>query len=147
MRDVTLGHGDVPGNVDKGVFVDEIKMSGSIHLMRLHRYHFPTEQGEIFAERDKAAREVLVQLGLLGILLVLDSLDLRSGCELYTTNRTFLEILADGGRNPFEANVESARKNLDEAMRIAEEHGISFAEPVHLKAGKALSKLAEKGGV
>jgi CRISPR-associated protein Csb1 len=142
-----LGHGDVPGDAEKGVFVDEIKMSGSIHMMRLHRYHFPTEDGVVVAERDEAARNVLAKLGLLGVLLVLDSLDLRSGCELFTKTRTFVEINSDGTRTPFDADAESVRKDLDRAIEAAQRHGLDFAAPVHLKAGAALVKLAEKGEI
>lgn len=142
-----LGHGDVPGDDEKGVFIEDIKMSGSIHLMRLRRYHFPTEDGQIDPVRDEAARRVLVQLGLLGVLLVLDSLDLRSGCELFTTNRTFFEIKADGSRTAFEVDTSSARDDLDRAVKAAERHGLIFADPVHLVAGSALAKLAGKGEI
>lgn len=142
-----LGHGDVPGDVEKGVFVEDIKMSGSIHLTRLRRYHFPTADGTIDLARDEAAQNVLARLGLLGIVRVLDSLDLRSGCELFTTTRTFLKIQADGTRIPFDVDANSERDELNRAIEVAERYGLRFAEPVRLTAGVALAKLAEKGEI
>lgn len=142
-----LGHGDVPGDVEKGVFVEEIQMTGAIHLTRLRRYHFPAENGTVDPDRDESARQVLAKLGLLGVLLVLDSLDLRSGCELFTKSRTFYKIDSDGNRTPFDVDADGAREDLDRAIEEAGRHGLSFAAPVRLKAGDALARLAAKGDV
>ncbi len=46
-----LGHGDVPSSSDKGVFVDNIELSGAISFSRLSRYHFPDDAGEISEAR------------------------------------------------------------------------------------------------
>ena len=141
-----LGHGDVPGSDPKGVFVDRIELNGAVSLTRLGRYHFPDENGEITPERDNAARNVLVQLALVGIARVMDRLDLRSGCELYTTNREAQTICTDGTKTP--ATLSTSTENLQAAIHEAERFGLRFAkEPVQLTAGPALEKLAAHGGV
>jgi len=141
-----LGHGDVPGSDEKGVFVERIELTGAISLSRLGRYHFPDENGETSPERDAVAREVLTQLALLGIAQVMDRLDLRSGCELYTTDREFTLLAADGTKTPLEVSASTDR--LEQAIEVARTQGLRFAsDPVCLSAGPALEKLAAKGGV
>ena len=145
-RPSELGHGDVPGSDPKGVFVDRIELNGAISLSRLNRYHFPDTNGEVTEERDSSARNVLTQLALVGISRVMDQLDLRSGCELYTTSREVHMIGADGTKTPLD--VTSTLENLQAAINNAEASGVTFAdEPVRLVAGPALERLAERGGV
>ena len=43
---------------------------------------------------------MLVELALLGIARVLDRLDLRSGCELFTASREVFTVAADGTKLP-----------------------------------------------
>lgn len=141
-----LGHGDVPGSVEKGVFIERIEFSGAISLSRLGRYHFPTEDGNIIPARDDAARSVLVQIALLGIVHVLDRLDLRSGCELFTTSREAYQINADGSKAPID--LPNSTTQLLESISNAERQGLHFAsEPVRLVAGEALERLAINGGL
>lgn len=141
-----LGHGDVPGISDKGAFVERIEMSGAISLSRLGRYSFPTEDGQTTPQRNEAAREVLVQLALLGITRVLNRLDLRSGCELYTTTREAWSIRADGEKTAI--NLPEDTTALMQAIAQAEAQGLYFAaEPVRLVAGEALARLAARGAV
>ncbi|MCG7872390.1 MAG: type I-U CRISPR-associated RAMP protein Csb1/Cas7u [Candidatus Thiodiazotropha lotti] len=141
-----LGHGDVPGSEQKGVFVKNIELSGAVSLARLSRYHFPTDDGEVTDERDTAAREVLIQLALVGIARVMDRLDLRSGRELYTTNREFSLINANGTRKS--VDVTRSTDQLLATIETAKAHGLEFAtEPVTLIAGPALESLAAKGGI
>lgn len=138
-----LGHGDVPSSAEKGVFVGRIEFTGAISLTRLNRYQFPDEEGTITEQRNVAAREVLKQLALLGISLTLDSLDLRSGCELYTTERAFSLISSDGTIEAYTPPSDTTA--LLNAIEIAEAQGLKFAESLQLHAGKALAGLASKG--
>ena len=141
-----LGHGDVPNSSEKGVFVERMEMNGAISLTRLSRYHFPTEQGDIRPERDAAARTVLVELALLGIARVLDRLDLRSGCELFTASREVFTVTADGTKLP--KSLPTSTEAFSAAIAEAERQGLRFAaEPVRLAAGDALERLAAHGGV
>lgn len=141
-----LGHGDVPSSDQKGVFVDSIEFSGAISLTRLSRYNFPDKDGKTTIERDQAAREVLVQLAIVGISRVMDNLDLRSGCELYTTTRQAHMISVDGTKTNVE--LSSSLEKLEEAIDLASKQGLSFvSDPVELMAGEALQRLAAKGGV
>ncbi|WP_028583707.1 type I-G CRISPR-associated RAMP protein Csb1/Cas7g [Desulfogranum mediterraneum] len=141
-----LGHGDVPSSDKKGVFIDRIELNGAISLTRLSRYHFPDNNGDIDQERDKAGCEVLFQLALVGIARVMDRLDLRSGCELYTTSRDAQLVSSDGSKKP--VDLDTATDKLQGAIAKAAEKGLEFAsEPVQLKAGPALERLAAKGGV
>ena len=141
-----LGHGDVPNSNEKGVFVDRMELHGAISLTRLGRYHFPSEEGEVRLERDQAARKVLVELALLGIARVLDRLDLRSGCELFTASRDVYVIAADGTKTA--KALPATEDALREAMARAEQHGLCFVtDPVRLTAGDALERLAARGGV
>ncbi len=141
-----LGHGDVPGTAEKGVFVDRIEMSGAISLSRLGRYRFPTEDGQETLQRNEAAREVLVQLALFGIASVLNRLDLRSGCELYTTTREVWSINADGEKTAI--NLPKDTDALMQAIAAAEAQGLHFsATPARLVAGEALARLAARGAV
>lgn len=141
-----LGHGDVPGSNAKGVFVDRIELNGAVSLSRLNRYQFPDENGHITEARNSAARNVLAQLALVGIARVMDRLDLRSGCELYTSSREAHVISADGAKATIE--LSSSIDNLQAAIRVAESQGLRFAvEPVRLVAGPALERLAAKGGI
>ena len=141
-----LGHGDVPSSDSKGVFVDRIELNGAISFTRLNRYHFPDDDGNVSEARDNTGRDVLVQLALVGIARVMDRLDLRSGCELYTSSREAQIISADGTRTSME--LTSSTEKLKEAISAAERHGLVFAEePVRLLAGVALERLAAKGGV
>lgn len=145
-RPSELGHGDVPGSAQKGTFVDRMELNGAISLTRLNRYSFPFKDGGVSEERNRAARDVLVQLALVGISRAMDSLDLRSGCELYTTAREAYMIGADGAKTPME--LSSSLGRLKEAIGAAEKHGLEFAkDPVKLVAGPALERLAAKGGV
>jgi len=83
-------------------------------------------------------------LALLGIGLVLDRLDLRSGCELYTTSRKFELIHADGTRHEIPGSSMDA---LRSAIAVAEQFGLRFnASPVQLTAGPALAALVARGG-
>ena len=121
-------------------------MNGAISLTRLSRYHFPTEQGDIRPERDAAARTVLVELALLGIARVLDRLDLRSGCELFTASREVFTVTADGTKLP--KLLPTSTEAFSAAIAEAERQGLCFAaEPVRLAAGDALERLAAHGGV
>lgn len=141
-----LGHGDVPGSESKGVFVDRVELNGAVSLARLSRYQFPDENGDVSEVRNNAARNVLVQLALVGIARVMDRLDLRSGCELYTSSREAHLINADGTKTP--TALTSSTENLQAAISVAEKHGLRFeVEPVRLVAGEALERLASKGGV
>lgn len=138
-----LGHGDIPAKVDKGVFIEKIEMRGAISLTRLGRYHFPDQNGITTPERDQAARNVLVELAKLGISLVLDHLDLRSGCELYTTSRKCEMVYADGHKESITLN--SDKKDLLNSLNIAKQHGLEFNDkPVELIAGSALAALADR---
>lgn len=140
-----LGHGDVPGQMEKGVFIERIEMHGAISVTRLGRYHFPDENGHVTPERDEAARNVLVELAKLGISLVLDRLDLRSGCELYTASRQCELVYADGHKELCE--LKSDTDGLLSALDTAKRFGLEFnATPVQLTAGPALSALVARGG-
>lgn len=140
-----LGHGDVPDQADKGVFVELIELRGAISLTRLSRYRFPDADGKTTPDRDQAARDVLTELAKLGIALVLDRLDLRSGCELYTTSRKFELVHADGTRE--EISVSTNTDALLSAMKVADTYGLQFnAAPVQLTAGPALAALVARGG-
>lgn len=140
-----LGHGDVPGQTDKGVFIERIEMRGAISLTRLGRYHFPDEHGNTTPERDQAARDVLVELAKLGISLVLDHLDLRSGCELYTTSRNCELIDANGQKEPI--TISSNTDALLSALEVAKRFGLAFnPSPLRLTAGPALAGLVARGG-
>lgn len=140
-----LGHGDVPSKADKGVFVDRIELSGAISLTRLNRYQFPDDNGDTSPERNAAAVNVLTEIAKLGISLVLDNLDLRSGCELYSENRQFDIIYANGNRESID--VCSSTEHLKTAISLAEEHGLKFNDkPLQLMAGKALADLVARGG-
>lgn len=76
----------------------------------------------------------------------MDRLDLRSGCELYTSSREAHLISADGTKTS--TALTSSTENLQAAIGVAEKHGLRFeVEPVRLVAGEALERLASKGGV
>ncbi|MCP4114194.1 MAG: type I-U CRISPR-associated protein Cas7 [Desulfobacteraceae bacterium] len=133
------GHGSVFDGVQKGCFVEDIKFTGSISLTRLNRYQFPGE-GDLEA-RNKAARKVLTNLALFGIMITLDQLDLRSGCELYTTTRQIQKIYSDGQRE--DLDVTRIQDGLHNSIAEAKSAGLEFAkEPIILEAGKDLVKLA-----
>lgn len=140
-----LGHGDVPGSDAKGVFVDNIELSGAISLTRLNRYNFPDESDNISEERDNAARTFLANLALYGIVQVMDHLDLRSGCELYTSERSFNQVSAGGTMKEI---TPPSLEDLKDMVLKVKAHGLAFADqPVKLTAGPALLKLADKGGI
>ncbi len=139
-----LGHGDVPSSSSKGVFVEQINFNGHISITRLNRYQFPDENGDTTPERNQAAVNVLIEAAKLGIARVLDSLDLRSGCDLYTESRQCELIYADGTKEAIE--LSSSTDALESAIEIAKENGLSFSEnPVKLTANKELEKLANRG--
>lgn len=139
-----LGHGDVPGKADKGVLIDRIELSAAISLSRLSRYRFPDDEGNHSIERDQAARNVLVEIAKLGISRVMDRLDLRSGCELYTESRSCTRILADGSK--VDESISSDVAALEQAIAEAETYGLVMnSVPLQLVAGDALQKLANKG--
>mgnify|MGYP001765804342 CR=1 FL=1 len=144
-RPSELGHGDVPGDARKGVFVERIELTGAISLTRLNRYHFPDANGAIAEARDAAARQALAHIALVGILAVMDNLDLRSGCELVTTTREFLTVHADGSKTPLE--VSHATEDMRAAIAAAAAQGLAFSSPVRLVAGDALARLAQRGAV
>jgi len=139
-RPSNVGHGNIIASeyAIKGVFVDEIKLTANISINQLNRLRFPTEDGAVDPERDAAARQVLIQLGLNGLNQVMDDLTLRSGCNLVTTSRTIQTINSDGTRQAYEIAVD----NLHAAIAKAETLGLTFAGPVHLTASPALEKLA-----
>ncbi len=145
VRPSELGHGDVPGEAVKGVFVERIELTGAISLTRLNRYHFPDANGVIHEARDAAARQALAHIALVGILAVMDNLDLRSGCELVTTSREFLTVNADGSKTPLE--VANAKADMHAAIAAAADQGLAFSSPVRLVAGDALARLAQRGVV
>ncbi|CAG34917.1 hypothetical protein [Desulfotalea psychrophila] len=139
-----MGHSDIPDTADKGVFAGRIELNGAISLTRLSRYSFPDEAGTSSPERDQAGREVLIQLALLGVSLVMDKLDLRSGCELYTASRESYVLRSNGEQVAF--NLPSSTAKLKEALAVAKEHGLSFnQEPICLTAGSALVGLLPRG--
>lgn len=133
------GHGSIPAGSYKGCFVKDIKFTGSISLTRLNRYQFPGE-GDL-DDRNRAGREVLKNLGLLGITGALDKLDLRSGCELYTTSRQFQIIYADGQKESLD--ISNLKTKLDKSIQKAESVGLKFCQtPVVLEATDTLKKIA-----
>ncbi|RIZ56023.1 type I-U CRISPR-associated RAMP protein Csb1/Cas7u [Vibrio sp. PID23_8] len=139
-----LGHGDIPASSSKGVFVEQINFNGHISVTRLNRYQFPDENGDITPERNQAAVNVLVEVAKLGISRVLDSLDLRSGCDLYTESRQCELIYADGTKEAIE--LSSSTDALESAIEIAKEKGLVFSEkPVKLTANEKLENLANRG--
>lgn len=145
-RPSELGHGDVPDQTNKGVFVDRIELRGVISLTRLSRYRFPDANGDTTSQRDQAARNVLAELAKLGISLVLDRLDLRSGCELYTASRIAELVHADGSRE--QISISSSKDALLSAMDVAGREGLKFNHsPLQLTAGAALAALAARGGI
>ena len=140
-----LGHGDVPSKADKGVFVPIIQLAGAISVTRLNRYQFPDEKGKTSPERNTAAVNVLIEIAKLGISRVLDNLDLRSGCDLYTEHRQFDIIYADGHSETIE--VTNSTDNLLAAIAHAEKYGLKFNDkPLELVAGDALTNLVARGG-
>ena len=140
-----LGHGDVPSTEDKGVFVPIIQLAGAISVTRLNRYQFPDEKGKTSPERNTAAVNVLIEIAKLGISRVLDNLDLRSGCDLYTEHRQFDIIYADGHSETIE--VTNSTDNLLAAIAHAEKYGLKFNDkPLELVAGDALTNLVARGG-
>ncbi|WP_321530950.1 hypothetical protein [uncultured Desulfuromonas sp.] len=145
MKPSTLGHGNVISSLEKGAFVDHIELTAAISLSRLSRYKFLDDNGKDSEERNAAAREVLVQLALLGVARVMDRLDLRSGCELYTSGREASRISADGTRTTIQ--LPSGTKEVKGAINAAAKQGLAFAGPLTLMAGNALERLAAKGGV
>jgi CRISPR-associated protein Csb1 len=145
VRPSELGHGDVPGDAQKGVFVERIELTGAISLARLNRYHFPDDQGVVNDKRDVAARQALAKIALAGILAVMDKLDLRSGCELVTTSREILIVNADGSKTPLE--VLNPKEGMQSAIAEAAAQGLAFSSPVRLVAGDALARLAQRGAI
>ena len=144
-RPSELGHGDVPDQADKGVFVERVELRGAISLTRLSRYRFPDANGKTTPQRDQAARNVLIELAKLGISLVLERLDLRSGCELYTTSRIFELVHSDGSRQPL--SINSSKDSLLSALDIAGSFDLRFnVSPLRLTAGPALTALVARGG-
>ena len=107
----------------------------------------PARPGRVSSGRvssgDAAARQALAHIALVGILAVMDNLDLRSGCELVTTSREFLTVNADGSRTPLE--VSQAQEEMHSAISTAADHGLVFSSPVRLVAGDALARLAQRG--
>lgn len=92
-----------------------------------------------------AACQALVKIALVGILAVMDKLDLRSGCELVATSREYLIVNADGSKVPLD--VSHAKEEMQSAIAEAAAQGLAFSSPVRLVAGDALARLAQRGAV
>jgi hypothetical protein len=149
-RPSELGMGDIPSQSTGNVyFFDYVEHRLVLSLTAIMRYRFPTANGKLDGERDKAAQRVLVALALVGIsATVEDGYRLRSGCDLVPSGADASRaILVD--RNGINSEIlipalAEAEAEYRAAVEAAKGHSLKFAAPYTAAAGKQLESLMSK---
>ncbi len=128
-----------------GVTITHAEQTLVISLPALRRLRFPVG-GQHDAERDIAARTVLVSLGLLAAALADEAgLDLRSRCLLYPEQDLEWEVLDRNEPVRVALNAEEAIELFKQAVGAAKEAGLSWRDaPLVLTPSEQLVKLVAK---
>jgi len=141
-------HGNIPPTtVDQGVTMDYAKQTTTLTLAGLRHLSFPTEDGKAKHERDVAAWTTLAAMALCAMTQC-DKMghSLRSRCDLYPENTSGFEIIHNNGNiEESELTSEDSKKLLEESVKIATEHGLSWeTKPVRLVPQKKLVDIVTK---
>jgi CRISPR-associated protein Csb1 len=150
-RPSEYGMGDIPSsNVGNVYFFDYVEHRLVLSLTAITRYRFPTADGKLDVERDKAAQRVLIALAILGISATIEEgYRLRSGCDLVPSgdnaSRTMLVDRRTGKLSDIDIpTLEEAEAEYREAVQSAISHGLEFAKPITATPNKLLESLMSK---
>ncbi len=144
-----VNHGNIPPDINAvgGVTLDYAEQTVVVSLPALRKLRFPVD-GKTTPERDAAARTVLAALALMAAALAAESgFDLRSRCLLWPTDVMKWELLEIPGKAPtvFNLTAKEAIKLLEEAVAVAETHGLAWQkEPVKLTPSPNLVALLKR---
>ncbi|RBP38120.1 CRISPR-associated Csx4 family protein [Roseimicrobium gellanilyticum] len=143
-----VNHGNIPPDISNGgATIDYADQIIVLSLPALRRLRFPVD-GKVTAERDTAARTVLVALALTSAALAAESgFDLRSRCLLWPTGPLTWELLKTPGQEPEKHVITSevAIALLNEAVGQAEKLGLKWhGDPITLKPAPNLIALLKR---
>ncbi|HTV90956.1 MAG TPA: type I-U CRISPR-associated RAMP protein Csb1/Cas7u [Stellaceae bacterium] len=146
VRPSEINHGNIAPTVQPlGITCDYAEHTAVISFAGLRRLGF--DGGERGDERNRAGRALLAALGLVA-LTEQDARGyaLRSRCDLVCDGRAPLELVhADGGIDPVEIDVATARRLYGNAYAAARDAGFALSrEPIRLAPQDKLVAIVKR---